>query len=187
MGIGNARLWFAGAVLWGFAEATAFFVVPDVLLTAAVLVLGAAMALRFAAAAAIAAVAGGLVMWAWGGHDGEGARAFLVTIPLIGDDLLIRVREEIAGVWPVELTLGAITGAPYKIYAIEAGAAGINPFLFAVVSFLARLARFALAIGLFALGMHALRFVGAARFGLWLHVFVWAAIYGIYIALRTGN
>ena len=33
------RWWLAGALLWCFAEATFFFIVPDLLLTAAVLTL----------------------------------------------------------------------------------------------------------------------------------------------------
>jgi membrane protein YqaA with SNARE-associated domain len=182
----RARLWFTGAALWGLAEATFFFIVPDLLLTAAVVALGFRFGLRLACVAAGAAVAGGLIMWAFGANDIDGARAFLLTVPLIGADLLARVQMEIAGSWPVNLTLGAITGAPYKIYAVEAGAAGIHPLLFAVVSFTARLARFALAIGLTALGASLAARLGLRRivpFGLAL---AWAAIYAVYIQARLG-
>jgi membrane protein YqaA with SNARE-associated domain len=187
MGLNDQRAWFASAALWGFAEATAFFVVPDVLLTAAVLMLGIAATLRLAAAAAIAAVAGGMVMLAWGASDIDGAHAFLLAIPLIGGDLLARVQADIAGAWPANLTIGAITGAPYKIYAVEAGAAGINPFAFAFVSFAARLARFALVIGLFALGLRLLRLVGGARFGLAFLIVVWVGVYGVYGFFRINS
>lgn len=187
MGLKHHRAWFAGAALWGFAEATAFFVVPDVLLTAAVLMLGGAAALRFAGAAAIAAVVGGMVMLAWGAADVDGARGFILAIPLIGGDILARVQADIAGAWPANLTIGAITGAPYKIYAVEAGAAGINPFAFAVVSFAARLARFALVIALFALGLRLLRLVGGARFGLAFLIVVWMVVYGVYGFIRVSS
>jgi membrane protein YqaA with SNARE-associated domain len=186
MGVKNARLWLAGAVLWGFAEATFFFIVPDLLLTAAAVALGFRFALRLACVAAGGAVAGGLIMWAFGANDIEAARAFLVSVPLIGEDLLARVQAEIAGVWPVDLTIGAITGAPYKIYAAEAGAAAIHPALFAVVSFAARLARFALAIGLAAMGAALAARLGLRRIVPYGLALVWAAIYAVYVRARLG-
>ena len=186
MGMSNPRLWMAGAILWGFAEATFFFVVPDLLLTAAVLVFGFARAFRFALTAAGAAALGGAVMWIWGAHDPEAARGFLLSVPLIGEDLLLRVQSEMAGIWPLELTLGAISGAPFKIYAVEAGVTGVNPLAFIIAGFLARLARFSLAIGLTAFGVMLaarLGFKHIAPLGLAL---IWAAIYASYVHLRLS-
>lgn len=186
MGISDPRVWLAGAVLWGFAEATFFFVVPDVLITAAVLVVGLARAMRFAVGAAAAAVAGGLIMWAWGASDPEAARAFLLSIPLLGADLTARVAHEVTGVWPVNLTLGAITGAPFKIYAVEAGVTGVNPAVFAIVGFAARLVRFSLAVGLTAMGLAIARRAGLQKLAPIGLAVVWAAIYGIYAYIRTS-
>jgi membrane protein YqaA with SNARE-associated domain len=186
MGIRDPRLWLAGALIWGFAEATFFFIVPDLLLTAAVLVFGLSRAFRLSAAAALAAMAGGLLMMMWGASDAAAVRSFLLSVPLIGEDLLFRVHAEMEGLWPIDLTLGAITGAPFKIYAVEAGAAEINPLAFALTGFFARLARFSLAIGLTALGaaiaarLHLKRIV---PLGLTL---VWAAIYAVYVGTRLA-
>lgn len=179
-------LWLAGAIVWGFAEATFFFVVPDLLLTAAVIVFGLKRAFRLSLAAAGAASTGGLVMWGWGVSHAGAAHAFLLSVPLIGGDLLARVHSEMTGFWPLRLTLGAITGAPFKIYAVEAGASAINPLVFALAGYIARLARFSLAIALTALGAGL-----AVRFGLKRLVpyglgLVWAAIYGAYIHARMG-
>lgn len=186
MGVKTTRLWLSGAALWGFAEATFFFVAPDLLLTAAVLAFGLQRAFRLSLAAAGAAALGGLAMWTWGASDADAARGFLLCVPLIGEDLLARVQAEMAGLWPLELTLGAITGAPFKIYAVEAGAAGINPVSFALMGFLARLARFSLAIGLTALGAAL-----AARLGLKRIVpaglaAAWLAIYAVYVSVRLA-
>ncbi len=186
MGIRDRRLWFAGAVLWGFAEATFFFVVPDLLLTAAVLVFGLTFALRLAAASAAAAVAGGLFMYLWAVQDIGAARAFLLSVPLIGADLLTRVQGEMTGAWPVDLTLGAVTGAPFKIYAVEAGAAGVQPVLFAAVGAAARLARFSLAIALTALGASIAARLGLQRIVPYGLALAWAAIYAFYVAARLG-
>ena len=186
MGVRTARLWLAGAVLWGFAEATFFFVVPDLVLTAAVLVFGLRRAFRFSLAAAGAAALGGVLMWNFGASDPQAARGFLLSVPLIGDDLLARVADEMAGLWPLKLTLGAISGAPFKIYAVEAGAAGIDPALFAFTGFIARLARFSLAIALTAIGAAL-----AARLGLKCLVpyglaGCWLAIYAVYVSVRLA-
>jgi len=180
----HTRWWIAGAALWGFAEATFFFIVPDLLLTAAVIALGFKQAFRLALVAAAAAVAGGVIMILWGASDAEAARAFLLGVPLIGADLLTRVQHEIAGVWPVELTLGAISGAPFKIYAVEAGAAGINPIVFALAGFVARLARFVLAIAITALGVRLAVRLGYARLAPYGLAIAWALIYGTYLVVR---
>jgi membrane protein YqaA with SNARE-associated domain len=186
MGVKDKRLWFAAAAIWGFAEATFFFIVPDVLLTASVFVFGIALALRLSLAAAAGAVVGGLIMFSWGASDIGAARAFVGTVPLIGDDLLMRVNDEIAGAWGPDLAVGAVTGAPYKIYAAEAGAAGLNPAVFALVSFLARLARFALAVALTAGAFRMAERFGLARWrgpGLALS---WAVLYAAYAAHRLS-
>lgn len=186
MGVKHARLWLAGAVVWGFAEATVFFVVPDLLLTAAVIVCGFARAFRFSLAAAAAASAGGLLMWLWGEGDADAARAFLLSVPLIAADLLARVQTEVAGPWPAHLAIGAITGAPFKIYAVEAGAAGIGPLAFTLAGFAARLARFTLAIGLTALGAALAARLGLKRMVPYGLALAWAAIYAVYIQARLG-
>ncbi len=186
MGIRDPRLWLAGALVWGFAEATFFFIVPDLLLTAAVLVFGLSRAFRLSIAAAVAATAGGLLMMIWGASDAAAARGFLLSVPLIGEDLLFRVHGEMEGVWFVDLAAGAITGAPFKIYAVEAGAAGINPLIFALAGFVARLARFSLAIGLAALGAAIAKRLGLKRIVPYGLALAWAGICAFYISTRLA-
>lgn len=186
MGMRDPRIWLAGAVLWGFSEATFFFIVPDLLLTAAVLVFGLSRAFKFSVIAAVAAAIGGLAMLSFGASNAEAARTFLLSVPLIGEDLLMRVQMEMQGAWPVHLTAGAVTGAPYKIYAVEAGAAGVHPIFFLIVSFVARLLRFSLAISLAAGGFALSRRIGLRRLNAPGLALAWAAIYVAYIAVRLS-
>jgi len=135
-------IWAVAVLLWGFAEATLFFIVPDVLLNVAALRLGLRKALWLCPAAAAGAMLGGVLMWYWGARDIESARQAVLQVPAVGPDLLARVTHEITQGWAFHMARGPFTGAPYKLYAVEAGAAGINPFLFAAVSIPARLPRF---------------------------------------------
>ena len=186
MVLSDQRLWFAAAIIWGFAEATFFFIVPDVLLTASVILFGLAFALRLAGAAVIGATIGGAVMWRWGAAELDAAREFLLSIPLVGEDLLARAASEMKSLWPVNLTIGAVTGAPYKVYSVEAGAGGVNFWLFLIASIAARFARFALLISLFTGGYLVLRRFGRAYWDWRFHGGVWLAVYVSYASIRLS-
>jgi membrane protein YqaA with SNARE-associated domain len=175
-------MWFVIAALWGISEATFFFIVPDVLITATVLRFDLRRALLLAATAALFASLAGLFMWHWGHHDADAARTFLRTVPLIGPDLIDRATGEMQEGWALHLVTGAMTGVPYKIYAVEAGAAGINPALFFLASFVARFARFAATAVLMALGRWILVRIHLRRAG-WQYALwsvSWVLIYAVY-------
>lgn len=178
-------IWLLAAALWGFAEATLFFIVPDVFLTAAAVHLGLSKALRLCVAAAVGATIGGVLMWHWGAADADTARHALLHVPAIAEDLLTRVRAETAQGWAAHLALGPLTGTPYKIYAVEAGAANINAFVFAAVSFVARLPRF-LVTTVLAAAVHAYmnrRDVVVSPYV--ILAIVWIVNYAIYFYLRN--
>ncbi len=132
------------AFVWGIAEATFFFIVPDVLLT-----LIACRKLRPALNATIAALAGalagGAVMYAFGMREPDTARAFLSHVPAITPALLTRVTGQISASGLLALLLGPIKGIPYKIYAVEWGARRASFIGFLVMSVPARYVRFFLA------------------------------------------
>lgn len=134
------RRWRAIALLWGFAEATLFFVIPDVWITR--------VALRswreslVATAFAIAgALAGGALVYAWGAHDPGSVRAMFDALPAISPELIdsIAMRWREMGVWAP--LVGAFSGVPYKLYAAAASDVVGLP-LFLLLSVLARGARF---------------------------------------------
>ena len=175
----------AGAALWGFAEATVFFLVPDVLLSA--IALRRKRLAYFACLVAVAgALPGGGAMYAWGERDAAGARRFLDRLPAISARMIERVGREVEGSGALSLFVGPTRGTPYKIYAVESGARSLPLAPFLAVSVPARLIRFALVVALAAFCARRL-FPGAppARlYAAWL--VAWTAFYGLYFALMPG-
>ncbi len=129
------------AILWGFAEGTLFFFVPDVFLSAAGLVdtRRAIVACFYALAGSLL---GGVVMYYWGTQDAAGALRVLDAIPGISPPMIETVQSDLTrfGAWGV--FKGPMGGVPYKIYAVQAGAAGVDLVPFLLASLPARLGRF---------------------------------------------
>lgn len=178
-------IWVVLALLWGAAEASLFFIVPDVLLTAATLRSGWRAGLGLSALAAFAAALTGIVMWLWGRDDPAGARQVMLMVPAIGPDLLARTAHEMAGYWPLQLFRGAITGVPYKLYAIEAGARHVPLLPFILVSFTARLARFALSVALTTAGAALLERLGRRQWRYGVLALGWMLVYAVYFTIRA--
>ncbi len=178
-------IWILATAGWGFAEATLFFIVPDVLLTYVVLKFGLRKALNLSAVAAAAAVLGGIVMWLWSAADAEAARRAMLMVPAVDPDLLARAGREMAGFWPLDLVVGAVTGMPYKLYAVEAGARDINLLAFAAMSFAARFIRFALAAGLTAVAREGLERLRQARWSTTVWAAGWLLLYAVYFTIRA--
>jgi membrane protein YqaA with SNARE-associated domain len=129
------------AFLWGLAEATVFFIVPDVFLTVA-----ACRSLRASMEACGwalgGALLGGAIMYTAGRNHPEYARDWLKRVPAIDAKLIQRVQmqESEQGLWAV--LIGPTVGIPYKIYAVEWGARQENLPAFLLVSIPARGIRF---------------------------------------------
>lgn len=174
------------AALWGFAEATLFFLVPDLLLTFVALARGLRRALQACLWAAAGAVLGGAVMYAWAAAEPEAARAGVEALPAISADLVDSVRQDLAQWGLLALILAGVTGVPYKILVIAAPAVGLHWAPFLGASLVARLARFALAVAL-AGAIDALLARRLARRGrLALLAGFWLVFYGAYFALMPG-
>jgi membrane protein YqaA with SNARE-associated domain len=169
--------------LWGFAEATLFFLVPDVYLSRLALT-----GLRKAAAgcllATAGALAGGALMHGWAAHEPAAAEAAVDRVPAVSRAALARVARQIEERGPAAaVLLGGVSGTPYKIYAVEAGRLGVGNGRFLLASAPARLCRF-LAVSLLAAGLARLpalaRRPGLARR---LHAGAWTAFYIAYLSL----
>ena len=178
-------IWIAATALWAAAEATVFFIVPDVVLTAAAIKLGFRRALMLSLLAAGVASVAGLAMWSWGGQDAQSARRAMLMVPAIGPDLLTRAHADVAHSWFFHLVIGAMTGVPYKLYAVEAGAGGINPWLFLPASFAARFARFFLTVLATAAGKELLSRMERARWAYAAWGTAWFLVYATYFTMRA--
>ena len=173
MSIGRAN---ALASLWGFAEATLFFIVPDVYLSW--------LALRSPKSGLIAclfallgALIGGAAMWMWGHFDPDAARAIFESLPAISGATIASVRQQLADSGIAALFLGPLGGIPYKIYAVEAAALGYGLVIFLAVSLPARLARFALVTIVAGSVSRTLRRRVSLRTVQSIHVAFWAVFY----------
>jgi membrane protein DedA with SNARE-associated domain len=106
---------------WGFAEATFFFVVPDVWIGLLALFSWRA-GLRAVVWAVMGALAGGALMYGVGAHlDRDISARLLDAVPAISPAMVERVEEEIREHGPPSMLLGPLRGTPYKIYARTAG------------------------------------------------------------------
>lgn len=131
----------AVSALWGFAEATLFFIVPDVYLTV-LAIRGSRVALTGCVTAVAGALVGGVIMYRWGARDASGAQAVLQRLPAIDDREVARVRESVERSGFAAMLLGPLSGTPYKIYAVEAGSRGMSLPAFLLISVPARGTRF---------------------------------------------
>jgi membrane protein YqaA with SNARE-associated domain len=130
------------AFIWGVAEATLFFFVPDVILSYIGVKRGPRAAARASLIAAIGAGLGGVIMYLWSAADAATAREAVLAVPAISEAMAARAASAMAQNWFIATLLGPLTSTPYKLYAILAPAVGAPLPLFALASVVARLPRF---------------------------------------------
>lgn len=126
---------------WGFAEATLFFVVPDVLLTFVALYSPRRSA-RVIVFILLGALAGGTVMFWLGARDAAQAQAIVLRVPFVAPAMFQKTHNGFQrdGIWTLTKSPG--NGIPYKVYCVQAGGYSGWP-LFMIASALARMERFA--------------------------------------------
>ncbi len=136
---GAAALWIG--FLWGLAEATLFFIVPDVFLT-----LVALFSLRHSAKVLgcilLGAITGGSIMYFAAVAAPRRSRDMVVEVPFVSAAMLDKTQADLGknGIWTMVKRPRA--GVPYKVYAVQAPRyASWRGFM--LVSILARLERFA--------------------------------------------
>ncbi len=181
-------MWVAAAIIWGFAEATLFFFVPDVLLTRAALKLGWVKAVRLCAFAALAAVLGGALMYLWGANNATEAYQLLDRIPAISPPLIADIAARISQGWIGAIFLGGLTGQPFKIFMVELGAQNVPWLAALLIGFLARFLRFFLFVSAASLVKKGLSLIikpsktlNLVLLSLW--AVIWATVYLIYFSI----
>jgi membrane protein YqaA with SNARE-associated domain len=167
------------AGLWGYAEATRFWLVPDILLTWIGLNRPRSV-LPSVIAATVGAVFGGVRMHQ---HARE-ERARLTEIPGINDAMLVDASERFATRGWVAVVRAPLDGIPYKVYATESGVAGRTLVELIAWTPVARAWRFLLSAAAAALigGLFS-RSVGRGQ-GRWLvgTLGIWTIVYRRYFA-----
>ncbi len=167
------------ALLWGFAEGTLFFILPDVLLSFTAL-FRPRRAIAHMGAIVAGAVLAGAVMFTWS-SAGPSARHAVARVPLVSSEMFERAERDFRerGLWGV--SMGPVRGIPYKIYAVEAPT-HVTLWQFLLVTVPARLWRLlAVWIGFAAAGT-LVRKLGRASLAPALHALFWITTYLIYWA-----
>jgi membrane protein YqaA with SNARE-associated domain len=129
------------SLLWGFSEATLFFIIPDVLLSAIALHSGK-KAMRACLYALLGALIGGSILYFWGAYQPMESAKIIEKIPAINQAMMQEVRTSLSSDGLLAMILGPTKGIPYKIYAITANSIGISYPAFLLASIPARFLRF---------------------------------------------
>lgn len=171
------------AFAWGLAEATLFFFVPDVLLSAVAL-RDRRLALHCCLWALGGALAGGTIMFVWAVNS-PAALTAVDQVPAVTAQMLTRVQADLADVGSWALFLGPLTGTPYKLYAVLAPPAGIGLLTFLLISIPARLIRFVLVAFVVSIISRHLPDRMTARTKTVLLLGFWAVFYTLYFTVLT--
>lgn len=115
----QARALYAGAFAWGLAEATLFFVVPDMLLTWIAL-RDRRRALIACLAALPGAILGGAIMAVLGHAHPMAMHAWLDRVPAVSSPLIDTTRAAMEQRGALAMLIGPFTGVPYKLFAAQA-------------------------------------------------------------------
>ena len=167
------------AFLWGFAEGTLFFILPDVPLSLAAMIRPRRALIHLAAIVAGALLAGA-VMFSWSAR-GPTARSAVAHVPLVTPAMFERAESDYRefGIWAARM--GPVRGIPYKVYAVEAPEhSSLRSFL--MVTIPARIWRLLVVwLGFAGTGL-LLRKLGRASLAPALHAPFWIVVYVVYWA-----
>jgi len=134
--------------LWGFAEATFFFIVPDVWLTVLAVKSGGKKLLSAVGFSVLGALVGGiLIYWITGSFQSR-IFSFFDHIPGIQMKLIEEAQQIMAKHGLIALPIGVFQGIPYKIFAAEWHLQGGSLAFFVLMSIVARGGRFLFVVGI---------------------------------------
>jgi hypothetical protein len=169
------------AFVWGLAEGTVFFVVPDVgfTLTTAFRPSRGLAQLGLAVAGALLA---GSVMYPWARSSPRDARAVVAAVPFVGEPMIERTEQRLGSRGARVMFENPLGGVPYKVYAVLAPQR-FSYAAFLLLSIVARGERMLVTWVPSALIAHALRRLPEARkrrILLRAHALVWIVVYALY-------
>lgn len=128
------------AWFWGLAEATLFFLVPDIYL-GFVAIFSWRKGLWATAFTVLGAIVGGAIMYALAANNPKRMLDLLTYIPLINVNMVNAVGEQMRVEGLNAMVVGPLQGIPYKVYAVQAGAQRLPFVVFLLLTIPARLER----------------------------------------------
>jgi hypothetical protein len=181
LGLSRAHL---AAFLWGVAEASLFFIVPDVAIGWIALRRGVRAGLAAALLAAAGASLGGAAIYGWSAARPVEAATVIEALPAIPSGAVDSARAElIEGPWVLRAMAGSVRNRPFKLYAAAAPRAGVSLPALVAATPLIRLPRFLANALAFALVGAVLRKRLSPRRTLGLYVGAWTVFYALFWAL----
>ncbi len=129
--------------LWGFAEATLFFILPDVLLSYFALNKKEPL-WKYCLWALSGALIGGALLYWLGAFYQTVWWQLIELVPAINTDLMNKVASWMRQDGLTAILLGPSQGLPYKTFAVQAFDNGVGFWQFMLISIPARLIRFLL-------------------------------------------
>lgn len=173
------------AALWAFAEATLFFIVPDLWTS----IVGRDKLRRGLIAclySVAGALAGGSSLYFWGSLDPTGATFVLEKTPAVSAEMITRVREDLNNLGGWAILFGPLSGTPYKLYAAQAAEAGFPLFWFLLISIPARLVRFMAVTTICHYALRALKHLGFRVKPLTILLTAWTLFYVAFFLLMPN-
>jgi hypothetical protein len=173
-----------GAV-WGFAEATLFFIVPDVWL-GFVAIFARRWAGGVVVAAIVGAAIGSVVLWYWSLASGPVVSRLLLELPGLNEVDLVQARGALVSQGAPAIAFAWLQAVPIKVYVHEAALVGVP--LADVLAYVAfnRLVRLGLVVALAAVVGRVLETMIRARAAVAVvgYVVLWLGLYAAYYALH---
>jgi len=172
------------AAFLGFAEATLFFIVPDVWISL--------LALRSGHDALIAclytlggAIIGGIIMYYLGRANLEKLNVALDRIPAIRPKDIEKVQSDLIRSGVKAVLFGPLLGIPYKIYAVNAHTV-MSSLAFLLISIPARVIRFILVALMTAFASE--KFLSGLPLvdKVWVILILWAIFYTVYFIIKRA-
>lgn len=164
---------WALAFMWGAAEASFFFLVPDIFLSWVAMKAPRRVGVHLALAISGALLAGWL-MFAWASRSTL-AREFVAAVPRVSAAMFDQADDDLRRHGALGTVVGPARGVPYKVYAVQAPSHGISASAFLAASVPARMWRMLTTVLAFAAVGFVLRRLGRQHWGTPLHVFFWVA------------
>lgn len=170
------------AFLWGFAEATLFFIIPDVAISVIALN-GDNAGLEASVYTLAGALLGGWVMFYWGRSNLEKVLQTILKLPAIRSVDLERVRADMEKYGSLSMMWGPTLGIPYKIYAAYAHLFD-SFFTFILISIPARMIRFVIVAMAIPYVMSKVAPNASLTAQVLIVLLIWIVIYSVYFYIK---
>lgn len=173
------------AFIWGFSEATFFFIIPDILFSGLAInhVKKAAVTLIYAVFGAL--IGGTLLYFLPYFIDASLLKKYLISLPFLSEAMVETIDKGMAFQPYQTLFTSGFIGIPYKVYAVFSGLHQLNFFLFLGISLIMRFFRFSTTLLITFIGSFLLKRYVSLRivYVVWLSLVI--LFYGSYFIILS--